>query len=212
MIETIKYKAVLFDLWGTLADLGDGLFRVRAELEAMLGEERWNIVQKHFVAWHRSKEDAEIFMRKVSAEVLFTDAEGRAVKDWIGYGNFVLFPDAREVLSWAKGCGFKLALVTNSIPSAREDIKRFGIAGYFDTMTFSFDVGFLKPEPAIFLHTIRILGCAPEEALMVGDSVIQDAEGAQAVGIHALLIDRNGLLDYPEKIKTLSELKQVLAV
>lgn len=212
MTETMKYAAVLFDLWGTLADLGGGLSRVEAKLETMLGGERWNIIRQHFVAWQRSKENVEVFMQKVSAEAQLADEEKRAIRDWLGYNDFVLFPDARDTLSWLKEHGYKLALVTNSTSSAYEEVKRLGIAGYFDTTTFSFDLGFLKPEPEIFLHTLRVLHCMPEEALMIGDSVAQDVEGAKAVGMHALLIDRNGISGYPEKIRTLSEVKHVLAV
>ena len=52
--------------------------------------------------------------------------------------------------------------------------------------------GARKPDPAIFEPALELAGCAPEEALHVGDTVEEDVEGARAAGIRPLLIDRKG--------------------
>jgi putative hydrolase of the HAD superfamily len=53
-------------------------------------------------------------------------------------------------------------------------------------------VGATKPDPAIFAAALRLAGCEPGEALHVGDSEVEDLEGAQAAGIRALMIRRDG--------------------
>jgi putative hydrolase of the HAD superfamily len=52
--------------------------------------------------------------------------------------------------------------------------------------------GARKPDPAIFEPALELAGCAPEEALHVGDTREEDVAGARAAGIRPLLIDRGG--------------------
>ncbi len=45
-----------------------------------------------------------------------------------------------------------------------------------------------KPAPAFFEAALRALGCTATEALMVGDDIVGDVQGAQAVGIRGVLV------------------------
>ena len=71
----------------------------------------------------------------------------------------------------------------------------------------SFHHGKTKPHASIFRAALELLELEPGHALMVGDTVEDDVEGARAVGIDALLLDRLGLYpDFSPRIETLSEL------
>jgi putative hydrolase of the HAD superfamily len=59
-------------------------------------------------------------------------------------------------------------------------------------VTLSSEVGVTKPRPAIFARALARHGVEPAEALHVGDSPAEDAEGARAAGLAAVLIDRAG--------------------
>jgi len=48
----------------------------------------------------------------------------------------------------------------------------------------------MKPHPSIFSSALQLLGVAPSDAVMVGDSVRQDIEGALNVGMRAILLNR----------------------
>ena len=50
--------------------------------------------------------------------------------------------------------------------------------------------GRVKPHPTIFKAALELLGVAPAEAVMVGDSLEEDIEGARALGMRAILVDR----------------------
>jgi putative hydrolase of the HAD superfamily len=50
--------------------------------------------------------------------------------------------------------------------------------------------GKTKPHEAIFRRMLELLEVHPEEALMVGDTLDDDVEGALAVGMRAVLVDR----------------------
>jgi len=54
----------------------------------------------------------------------------------------------------------------------------------------SSDHGLMKPHPSIFSSALQLLGVGPSEAVMVGDSVRQDIEGALNVGMRAILLNR----------------------
>ncbi len=51
---------------------------------------------------------------------------------------------------------------------------------------WSFEVGAVKPEPAIFQRLCDQLKCLPSSILFVGDSLKNDIEGARAFGMQAL--------------------------
>ncbi|MEM4369048.1 MAG: HAD family hydrolase, partial [Candidatus Woesearchaeota archaeon] len=89
-------------------------------------------------------------------------------------------------------------------------LERFDLAKYFDAMHLSWQTGFLKTNPKSFEILLRQLGVSKDETLMVGDSLETDIEGARKAGIRAILIDRKGKRDYPNKIGNLNELMRFL--
>ena len=73
--------------------------------------------------------------------------------------------------------------------------------------------GRIKPHASIFVAALQTLGVAPDETVMVGDSYEDDIEGARALGIRAILLDRDGLrLDAPDRIDTLLALPAALGL
>jgi HAD superfamily hydrolase (TIGR01509 family) len=94
---------------------------------------------------------------------------------------------AQALLDSLRGRGIKTGLVANSWPDParllRADVEAFGLAGLFDVMVFSEEVGFPKPQPEIFLHALAQLGIEPENAMFVGDRLDTDVQGAAQVGM-----------------------------
>lgn len=98
----------------------------------------------------------------------------------------VLFDDAIETLHELRGRGYKLACVTNRAFSGRgfqAELDEHGLTGLFDALSVSCDVGYMKPHQEIFQHALDLLDVAPDEAVMVGDSLRADVEGARALGM-----------------------------
>jgi len=69
----------------------------------------------------------------------------------------------------------------------REILRRDGLLGYFQALTFSDETGAAKPLPGQFLRTLAILEARPEEAAHIGDLPETDMAGARAVGMKAIL-------------------------
>jgi putative hydrolase of the HAD superfamily len=49
----------------------------------------------------------------------------------------------------------------------------------------------MKPHPSIFRALLDQLGVAAADAVMVGDSIGQDIQGATRAGMHAVLLHRS---------------------
>ena len=98
---------------------------------------------------------------------------------------------AQAALANIKEQGFKLGLISNTMFTGRahvQDLRRYGLDGYFDTMLFSADAGMWKPQPEPYLHVVNALGGTPETAVFIGDSPEHDVVGAQNAGLRAILI------------------------
>ena len=73
--------------------------------------------------------------------------------------------------------------------------------------------GRTKPHASIFESALTALGVAASEAVMVGDSYEDDIEGARALGMRAILLDRDGLFpDEPDRITDLRALPAALGL
>ena len=98
--------------------------------------------------------------------------------------------------------GFLLGVVTNRQwggKTFREDLEILGLLEYFQYqhMAISADLGVRKPHPAIFQHALNALCVAPEEAVMVGNSLRADIVGAQRSGIFTIWKPKPGMRNRP---------------
>jgi HAD superfamily hydrolase (TIGR01549 family) len=133
------------------------------------------------------------------------------VREWERHENFALYEDALPVLEELRRHELRIGLVTNGQRDVAEFADHHGLE--VDAMVGSKAHGRIKPHPSIFLAALSALGVGPEETAMVGDSYEDDIEGARALGIRAILLDRDGLRpDAPERIDTLFALPAALGL
>ena len=120
-----------------------------------------------------------------------------------------IYPEVPEVLAALRGRKIALAVVSNFDSRLPPLLDALGLAPFFDAVVCSSAVGAAKPDGAIFVHALAVLGVQASEALHVGDSRVADYDGAREAGIEALLVDRGatahptgaipdlrGILDY----------------
>ena len=104
-----------------------------------------------------------------------------------------LFPDSLACLTAWRQAGVRLGMVTNGDASQQRDkIERHGLASFFDVIVIEGEFGAGKPDEAVYRHALRALGCAPEDACMIGDHLEFDVAGAQRLGLQGIWIDRLG--------------------
>ncbi|GAC1380140.1 MAG: hypothetical protein NVSMB33_05890 [Ktedonobacteraceae bacterium] len=109
-----------------------------------------------------------------------------------------LFDDVLATLQELQQRGFRLGVVTNRHWGGKlfqEDLQTLGLLKYFDArhIAVSVDLGIRKPNVAIFLYALNALDTAPEQAVMVGDSLLSDIAGGKMLGIFTVWKPKPGV-------------------
>ncbi len=221
-------RAVLFDVDFTLfrpgPELGPEGYRRVGErhglaLDPARYEEARAAAIEELQAEGRFVHDDEIWIAFTEKIVrgMGGDAEGARecatdmVREWERHENFSLYEDVLAVLDELRRHGMKIGLVTNGQRDLEEFVAHHGLE--VDAMVGSRLHGRTKPHPSIFVAALRMLEVEPGEAAMVGDSYEDDIAGARALGMRAILLDRDGLRpDEPERIDTLLALPAALGL
>lgn len=100
------------------------------------------------------------------------------------------FEDTLPVLKALRGRGLRTVLLSNIGWDVRPVLQAAGAADYLDDVVLSYEVGMIKPDPAIFALVLNRLGVSADRALMVGDSELADVGGV-ALGIRTLVLPRS---------------------
>jgi putative hydrolase of the HAD superfamily len=106
-----------------------------------------------------------------------------------------LFPEVRETLEQLQSDGLRLAIISNWDHRLPEILEMLGLTPFFDHVTVSGIEKVEKPAAEIFRRTLARIEVEPQQAVHVGDSPLEDYEGASAAGLFPVLIDRRGLFD-----------------
>ena len=133
------------------------------------------------------------------------------VREWERHENFSLYEDAVPVLDELRRHGLKIGLISNGQRDLEEFVDHHTLA--VDAVVGSKAHGRVKPHASIFVAALHALEVGPDETAMVGDSYEDDIEGARALGIRAILLDRDGAhTDAPDRIDTLLALPAALGL
>jgi putative hydrolase of the HAD superfamily len=124
--------------------------------------------------------------------------------------HFEIYDDAVPALRDLRARGLKLGLLSNTARDLDDFVAHHGLD--VDAVLTSRVHGKTKPHETIFRRMLELLGVRPEEALMVGDTLEDDIEGARAVGMSALLVDRAGRYPgSPDRVEDLTGLGDIAA-
>lgn len=104
-----------------------------------------------------------------------------------------LFPGAEETLRYLVAHGVLLALVTNGgAKPQRQKVERFGLSRYFATILIEGELGYGKPDLAIYHRALDDLRLAPSDVWTVGDNLDWDVAVPQRLGMYAIWNDYSG--------------------
>jgi putative hydrolase of the HAD superfamily len=223
----VQLRAVVFDVDFTLAkpgpDLGpEGYRRLGARHGLELDPARHDEARRAAIAGlERSPEhdhDEELW-------ILFTQriiegmggvgdtyaAAAEMTEAWERADHFELYPDVLDTVGELRGYGLEVGLLSNTGRDLDLFVAHHGLV--VDALLTSRVHGKAKPHASIFRGLLDLLDVLPEEAVMVGDSVEDDVDGALAVGMRALLVDREGRYpDRPDRLDDLTGLAATLGL
>ena len=192
-------RAVFLDALGTMVELEPPWIGLREAIGEGVSDERLVAAVKAEMAYYKDhshegrdpesladlrRRCAELLSRELGAEV--------GVDTLVESIRFAPFADASPALDRLRSRGVKLVCVSNWDCSLGAVLERCGLAHLLDGAVSSAEAGARKPDPAIFAPALELAGCEPGEALHVGDTREEDLDAADAAGIRALLIDRDG--------------------
>lgn len=196
----MKYKAVIFDLFGTLVDKFpvdesiDILVQMAKAMEVPSDDlvKIWfkTFDERHSGDFNNLEEDTRYAAEKLGVSPTESQIK-KAVQINLDYvGNSIKpRPDTSEILTWLKEHGYKVGLLSNwshEVPAVWDSVP---LSRLFDAAVFSSKVGMLKPDPHIYLLAAEKLEVKPEECLYIGDGASRELAGAAAVGMHPVLLD-----------------------
>ncbi len=109
-------------------------------------------------------------------------ASEHAVNLWylLGPASLALFPDVSGVLRTLKQADYPLALVSNWQCGLHNFCVELGIGHAFDHVLASAEIASEKPDAAIFNEACRRLDTPAHRVLHVGDTILDDVDGARA--------------------------------
>jgi len=145
--------------------------------------------------------DPEVFIRYTRRIIEGMGGEGDALDEaardiydgWSECGHFTMYEEVPDVLRAIHARGVKIGLISNTQRCLTSFQTHFALEGLFAVAVSSADHGYMKPHPSIFEAALAQVGATPSQAVMVGDSLAHDIEGARQLGMRAVLVSRSGM-------------------
>jgi putative hydrolase of the HAD superfamily len=150
----------------------------------------------------REKDLLEATYSSVLREILidkgYGDVSSEVIRSALGrlfavtQSNWALEADSLPTLQKLEQSGYRLGLISNAgdDQDVQNLVRGFGIQRYFDFILTSAACSYRKPHRRIFELALANWYLLPEEAVMVGDSLIADIQGAQNVGMYGVWLNR----------------------
>ena len=189
-MASTAYRAVLFDLDGTLLetvpDLARSAERMLAELRlpslgeaavaTFVGRGIAVLVERCLKASGRQPDAAQLDAARAIFERCYAEESGVRSRP---------YPGVEEGLRRLADAGLAMGIVTNKAARFTDDlVRRMGWEGRFGVVVSGDTLSVRKPDPGPVLHACKALGVIPAQTLMIGDSV-HDVEAAHAAGCAA---------------------------
>ncbi|MFX1344355.1 MAG: HAD family hydrolase [Promethearchaeota archaeon] len=195
----MKYKAIIFDLFGTLVDSYSvqGYNRYLTEMASALElpEEdfsklwRDTIYERGIGIFKTTEESIRYICNKLKASV---SEENIKKCDQIRLENTrrALSPKngAVDILKRLRGLGYKIGLISNCSADVPLLWQNTVFSQLFDVTIFSASVGLKKPDAQIYNLACEQLGVEPNTCLYIGDGDSNELTGASQLGMDAVMI------------------------
>lgn len=195
----MKYKAVIFDLFGTLIDM----FPLR-EYHSMLSKmavvlslsaedftRLWlETVNERFTGVFSTIESNIEHIGQILAIPLENSHITAAARVRYEFTRrmFKPRPDTIETLTQFKEVACKIGLVSDCSSEVPDLWPNTPFISLVDAPIFSCAVGFTKPDPRIYRLVCKRLAVIPKDCLYIGDGGSNELTGASQIGMHTVLI------------------------
>lgn len=223
-----RVRAVFFDVDFTLIHpgpkfLGGGYASACAAHGIVVDAARFDAAVERALPMLDEGEDPvynhDVFIRYTAAIIRHMGGTGDKVthvameiyEAWAANDHFALYDDVHDVFLQLAERGMRLGVISNSHRSLEAFTAFFALDKYVRTHVSAFPDRHMKPHRSIFEAALADAGVAAHEAVMVGDSLKADVEGALGAGLHAVWLRRAGDLphDRPPRVPVIARLHEL---
>ena len=206
-----RYRAIFFDLDGTLIEERAGVAESRAAVAAALWERGHAIDDAAYSHAASAVIDEVLSANEGSWPPVFSRldairatlerlslptedvAELSALHHRTRLEYVSLLAGARAAVEQARA-GHQVGLITNGPgEEQRQKLARTGLEAHFESVTVSGEIGVAKPDRGIFETALASLGVGAEEAVFVGNNFQADVVGARGAGLDAVWLRSPGV-------------------
>jgi putative hydrolase of the HAD superfamily len=186
----VDLQAVIFDYGEVLSgppnpQAHQNLLKIAGVAEELFEKAYWA---------HRLDYDADILNGQTYWQAVARDTEAHFTPQQIEQlmeQDAAMWMDLNPAMvAWIpkiKQAGLRLGILSNMGYGVLGYIRpRFDWLDQFDHLTWSCELGVVKPDPAIYLHTLKKLQVQPQEALFI-DNLEKNIIAAESVDLHAIL-------------------------
>jgi putative hydrolase of the HAD superfamily len=204
-------RAVIFDWGGTLTpwhnvDVLGGWRAVAAQLAPDRAEQVAAALDAaERACWRRAEtEHRSSTIDEVVAAAgvdVPADALERALDAYLEHWDPHTHTDVavKGLLAAIRERGLKVGVLSNTHwPRAWHEriFARDGVLDLIDADVYTSEIAWTKPHPEAFRAALAAVGCAPAEAVFVGDRPYDDVHGAKSVGMRAVLVPHSDVPGY----------------
>ena len=224
-------QGVLFDLDDTLMDHAAASGAAVLELVAALPEwplddvatlARWYALEKEHFARYMAGELTVVEQRRARiqgllglddvADDLLDERFGRYLSSY--QANWRAVPGGPQLVVWLLDEGYRVGVLTNGqAAQQRAKLAAIGLTDPRLVVCVSEELPAPKPSPLAFAAACDALGLPADQVLMVGDSRVNDIDGALTAGLHAVHVTAELLTDPDDsvgRITTVADLRQLI--
>ena len=201
----MKYKAVIFDLFGTLVDsfpqqeYNAVLLDMAVLLDADTSDfnDSWVSAYKFRVTGMQSiRESVEFCAKEIGVNASMSQIDA-ATEKIMTFTKQHLIPrlDVISTMQNLREFGLKIGIITDCATALEVFWDELPFAPLVDVPVFSSRIGVQKPSPEIYQSALDGLGVNAEDCLYIGDGGSFELTGAEKMGMTAIMIDANSSQD-----------------
>lgn len=191
------YKAVIFDAFGTIVRIGKGVHPYRRIIKLGIEQGR-RPGQDDLAQIMTGHVDLQEAARRFGIEVKpdhMAEIELALENELAG---IEAFEDGLQAVQMLQDAGLKVAVCSNLALPYGAPVER--LFPNLDGYGFSYEVGAMKPDRAIYVDTADQLSLDLDQCVMVGDSLQRDCEAPTRLGMKGHYLNRDGHGDFSDLV------------
>lgn len=183
-------KAVIFDMDGVIFDSERAVF------------EEWRILSRKYgfkdveIPYYKSIGTTKAASKRICLDFYgedfpydrYEEEQSRAYHEKYDGGRLPMKPGIRELLTYLRENGFKVAVASSTRTEVVENqIRDAGLRAFFDECAGGDMVTRSKPNPDIFLKAAELIDCDPSECYVIEDSY-NGIRAAKSAGMFPIMV------------------------